>query len=300
MIQTPRTGSNGLFSMLIGLVVMAALAPAAGATDRTLVIDLSPFTPFAVGGEVFGASTIEGEVINARLDVRFVSDDPGDWSMAINFHSFPQGGLLGVSSLTEGWSGIGTFDKVVESDALNGTLEIPEGAAFWTWFMSWVGGVEFTPPGGGVGFGPMDGHFEVLTLTLTLASCPNGDPDRPWTDLGGALAGVSGDPALSATGSLCPGEPATLLLENAVPGGSTHLVLGFSALGAPFKGGLMVPQPDVVVLGLPLDGAGSHQLDLTWPGGVPRDITFWFQHWIPDAAGPAGFSASNGLSGTTP
>jgi hypothetical protein len=64
--------------------------------------------------------------------------------------------------------------------------------------------------------------------------------------------------------------------------------------------GLLVPQPDVVLGGLPIDAAGVHELDLTWPAGVPRGITPWFQHWIPDPAGPAGFAASNGLSGTTP
>ena len=77
-------------------------------------------------------------------------------------------------------------------------------------------------------------------------------------------------------------------------------MLGLAALEAPFLGGLLVPRPDVVVLGLPVDGAGAMQLDFVWPPGLPSGFQFWLQHWIADPAGPVGFSASNAVRGTTP
>jgi hypothetical protein len=47
-------------------------------------------------------------------------------------------------------------------------------------------------------------------------------------------------------------------------------------------------------------GGGGFLLAFTWPSGVPAGIQIWFQHWVTDAGGPNGFSASNGLRATTP
>jgi len=45
---------------------------------------------------------------------------------------------------------------------------------------------------------------------------------------------------------------------------------------------------------------GSLLLPANWPAGLPSDFSLYFQAWVADAAGPHGFSASNGLSATTP
>jgi len=37
-----------------------------------------------------------------------------------------------------------------------------------------------------------------------------------------------------------------------------------------------------------------------WPAGVPSGFSLFYQHWIPDPSGPRGFTASNGLRGTSP
>jgi hypothetical protein len=279
--------------------LLCATAPAAGATD-TLVLDLSPFTPFAVFGEVWGVSTVEGEVVNARLDVEFVSNETGPWTLNAVFIDFPQGGSVGVDSVTEGWVGAGTFTKTIETAALNGTLAPPAGQTLWSWFMQWTGGAPFDLPGGGQGLGPVDGVFTTLTLTLFLETCPNGDPLRPWTDVGGALAGTLGEPALSASASLCENENGSILLENALPGGTANAVIGLTELQVPFKGGVLVPNPDVILFGLPIDGAGNSLLGFTWPAGIPSQLSFWVQHWIADPAAVKGLAASNGLRGTTP
>ncbi len=124
-------------------------------------------------------------------------------------------------------------------------------------------------------------------------------PD-PWTDVGSGLAGVSGVPVLAGTGTLIGGDPVSLALSNANPNSTVGFILGFSFLGAPFKGGTLVPAPDLLVTGLPTDGSGTLVINSTWPTGIPSGSQFWMQEWIADPAGPEGFSASNGLLATTP
>ncbi len=216
-------------ALAVALLAVPSARAASGAHE--LVIDLSPFTPFAVVGEVLGVGTQEGEVTHARLDVRFVSNEAGPRFMGAAFQGFPMGGAIGFSSELQGWSGVGSFDLVVESDALNGPL---------------VG------------------------------------------------------PVLSAIGSLCGGEPVALQLSNALPGSASTLVLGLSLLNAPFKGGLMVPRPDVLVVALPIDAQGELLLSTQWPPAIPSGLQFWMQHWIVDPGGPAGLSASNALRGVVP
>ncbi|MHC5211074.1 MAG: hypothetical protein ACYTG2_10185 [Planctomycetota bacterium] len=132
-------------------------------------------------------------------------------------------------------------------------------------------------------------------MTFTVSVVP-----PVWADLGNALAGTHGDPSLVGQGTLIGCNPLGLTLSNALENSSTALVVGLSTLGAPFKGGVLVPSPDILLLGLPTDPAGSLTLGASWPGGIPPGFTFTFQHWITDAAGPQGLSASNAVAGTTP
>ncbi len=126
------------------------------------------------------------------------------------------------------------------------------------------------------------------------------EPSDPWFDLGHALAGTTGDPLLQGVGPLTDGSDNSLDLTNALPGSTTSIIVGFAALEIGFKGGLLVPSPDVLVIGLPLDGTGALSIPFVWPSGVPSGVSLWFQHWISDPAGPKGFAASNGLKAITP
>lgn len=112
--------------------------------------------------------------------------------------------------------------------------------------------------------------------------------------------GTNGVPSLEGTGTLASGDPVSLALSDALANSTTSLVIGFAAVNVPFKGGVLVPNPDVLVLGLPTDATGGLLLPNTWPNGIPPTTTLYFQHWVQDPAGPKGLSASNGLSGTTP
>lgn len=126
---------------------------------------------------------------------------------------------------------------------------------------------------------------------------PVGEPATPWIDLGEGLAGTNGlVPVLTGSGSLDPASNNAIVLTSALPGSTAHLVFGLALLGAPFKGGLMVPTPDWTILGLPVVGGGV-SLPFYWPVGIPSGSRFYAQQWVVDPNGPSGFSASNGLEG---
>ena len=127
---------------------------------------------------------------------------------------------------------------------------------------------------------------------------------QPWTNLGDSLAGTGGlAPLLVGTGLLTGDDNTSLQLTNALPGATTNIILGLSAVHVPFKGGVLVPAPDFILaglLGLPVDGNGQHQFDFAWPPGLPSGLIMVLQHWVRDPGGPLTWAASNGLQGTTP
>jgi YVTN family beta-propeller protein len=122
----------------------------------------------------------------------------------------------------------------------------------------------------------------------------------PWTDLGSGLAGTHGVPTLTGIGDLTGGLIAGATLTGALENAGVGLVLGFSQLNAPFKGGVLVPDADVIITGLFTNGAGVLVVSGPWPVGLPPNVDFFLQEWIFDPVGPVGFAASNGLKGTTP
>jgi hypothetical protein len=123
-----------------------------------------------------------------------------------------------------------------------------------------------------------------------------GEPASPWKDVGYGLSGTGGEvPHLVGSGPLTGGSANQIDLTNALPGTFTNLVLGLSLLEAPFKGGVLVPSPDLIIPGLPVDAGGGFSLPFAWPDGIPAGTKFWFQHWVLDPGGPFGFAASNGL-----
>ena len=122
---------------------------------------------------------------------------------------------------------------------------------------------------------------------------------EPIHELEHALAGSAGLPHLAGSGSLEAGSPTTLDLTQALPGATAWFVAGKSALGMPFEGGVLLPNPDVLMLRL-VDASGAVQLAFNWPNDVPSETALYVQAWIQDPAGPAGYAASNALSLITP
>ena len=123
----------------------------------------------------------------------------------------------------------------------------------------------------------------------------------PWTNMGQALAGLNGSvPTLLGDGTLEPGSAGSITLTGAKPSAPAFLIVGLTALLAPFKAGTMVPNPQMI-FPLATSAAGGKFLSwATWPAGLPSGAELLMQYWIVDAGGPAGFSASNGLSAVVP
>ncbi len=121
----------------------------------------------------------------------------------------------------------------------------------------------------------------------------------PWRDLGNALPGVSGASVLTGVGSFAGGTNISLNLSNAAPAAAGFLVVGGSAINLPLFGGVLVPSPDLL-LPYNTDGSGNGSFTTLYPAGKPDCVTFTFQVWYFDAAGPQGFAASNAITGTQP
>jgi len=120
-----------------------------------------------------------------------------------------------------------------------------------------------------------------------------------FVNLGNGLAGTSGTPTLLLAGPLSAGSQLDVSLADALGSSTAWLVLGLTQLDAPFKGGVMVPDVNYL-FPIPTSVLGTIAFSSTWPAGVPSGFATWYQFWVQDAAGPAAFSASNAVRGTTP
>jgi len=120
-----------------------------------------------------------------------------------------------------------------------------------------------------------------------------------WKQLGAGLAGALEAPTLTGHGTLATGSTVSLSLVNARPLATAYLIASHTKLSAPFKGGVLVPFPSIVVA-IGTNAAGGFLLSATVGPGIPSGFTHYFQVWVADPGGPAGFTASNALSGTTP
>lgn len=136
-------------------------------------------------------------------------------------------------------------------------------------------GTNAVPPGGGAG------------ATSLGASAG-------WTDAGGGLPGDH-VPALEGAGGAGAGQPVALRLRDAAAAVPATLVVGLSAAQLPFKGGTLVPSPDLVLPGLPTDATGSLLLQTALPAQLPPGLQLWMQLWVPDAGAPQGLAATNAL-----
>jgi hypothetical protein len=203
-----------------------------------------------------------------------------------------------------------------------GSSLVPQPGAGWKKFDFAVPSQSTTMPAGWAvlnGCGDPDSAWNTVITDVDQVNFFYGDPtfffifdiwnvgadnariySDPFTDQGNALAGTNGAPVLTGSGTLAPSSAIGLLLGNALPNSSSTLIIGVTALNAPFKGGVLVPNPDVLIFGLPTGASGTLSLTGTWPPAIPSGVSFYFQHWIVDAGGPVGFAASNGLKGTTP
>jgi glyoxylase-like metal-dependent hydrolase (beta-lactamase superfamily II) len=140
--------------------------------------------------------------------------------------------------------------------------------------------------------------FRSLALALAGFPAPTAGATEAWVDLGGALAGSAGAPALVGEGTLIGGTSYGLTLSGAAPNAAAFLLIGQSRIDFPFAGGLVVPSPDLALAfntgpAGSLTGAGLWALD-----ALPGEVRYW-QVWVADPGAPQGWAASNALQSTT-
>lgn len=138
-------------------------------------------------------------------------------------------------------------------------------------------------------------HPSVFELTDVRQTGP-----AAWTAMPAGKPGVAGVPVLLGTGTLAAGSPVSLNVSHAAPLAPLTLVIGLSRVDLPFKGGLLVPSPDLLISGLVTNGSGALTLPATWPAGLPSGLSIWLQAWITDAAATKNLSATTSLRAFTP
>ena len=98
------------------------------------------------------------------------------------------------------------------------------------------------------------------------------------------------------------GSPGSLELTNAMPSAPAYMFVSLGAgAGAPFKGGILVPIPSLLMLPLATSPTGTLNLAwASWSAGIPAGTVLAFQYAIQDAGAPAGVALSNALKAVTP
>ena len=120
----------------------------------------------------------------------------------------------------------------------------------------------------------MSGDLAIRCLVTT-----GGGGGGQFINLGSGLAGNFA-PTLGGTGSLAGGGSFTLALAGLPGFTTTSLVVGFTPLFAPFKGGVLGPSADLI---LPLaTGTGALNLPSSMPPGLPSAFIMYLQSWTPD------------------
>jgi hypothetical protein len=140
----------------------------------------------------------------------------------------------------------------------------------------------------------------VGTVAVQGSACVFKALPAAWTWLGHALPGVHGAPDLVAGGTLAGGSPVSFVLDDARELAVTALTFSLVQINLPFKGGTLVPAPDIVIAGLLTSAEGGLSLGGVWPGGIPSGTPVVYQAWFVDPAATQGFSGTNAIIGTVP
>ncbi|MBL8768694.1 MAG: VCBS repeat-containing protein [Planctomycetes bacterium] len=231
----------------------------------------------------------------------------------LNNAGFGTGGFS-YSAPTSFWAGIGPTDFDLGDMNGDGRVDIAVSSIGTECDVSVLLGTTqfgFQPPTRFLA-GPMPSAIEMDDLdqdgapdlafanqSLVALTLMNQHPPGTWVDLGSAKPGATGTPVLAGSGKLAASTVARIDLSQAPRNSVALLVLGPSALHAPFLGGTMVPAPTVIVP-LPTGSTGDFGFSFVLPPSVASGLDVFLQSWIADPLATNGVAASNGLKGTTP
>jgi hypothetical protein len=268
-----------------------------GAPGLDVVTGASPYgqgRALLFYGSAAGLTPAGGNPINAP------------WQVMVNGQSASSGWSVGGGDV----NGDGYADVLVGAPGASmglvftGSPDGPHLAA------EWVASAPGLDLGTSIGAGDVngDGLDDVaIGSPLDSAGQPNegtvrvyfGSLKGPWFDLGNAKPGLRGEPRLLGFGDLTGGSTAQVSLLNAREWQNVYLILGFSTVYAPAKGGVLVPALDFIFDPFPAFEPAV-TLETVWPVGLPKGSPVYFQAWITDDTALKGFSASNGLGATLP
>jgi hypothetical protein len=119
------------------------------------------------------------------------------------------------------------------------------------------------------------------------------------TELGHGV-GWSIAPKLDVFGAFAGGSPTSILASGLEPSTTAYLVIGFSQLLQPFKGGTLIPSPELVIEFPTFFGGPLPVGDFLWPEGVSSGSEVIMQLWAQDSGSPFGLSSSSGKRIITP
>jgi len=122
-------------------LLFASVSAAEESNISTFRWDLSEeANPHGIGGALTGllVGPLDGEIVNARFKLTFVTADAWDVSGLFIRLQGPVENVPGTNwtaiNLTAqdlGWSGVGNFSTVYETDALNGPLAVVNNVSLW-------------------------------------------------------------------------------------------------------------------------------------------------------------------------
>ena len=139
-------------------------------------------------------------------------------------------------------------------------------------------------------------YLDAVAADQTLTITHHG-----WKMLGGGLAGTGGvQPVFTGKGDLTGGKLITLELSAAAPSAPLVIFIGLFQVNTPFKGGILVPAPNIVLPGFFTSPTGGLLLPAPWATGLPAQLVLTMQIWLKDAGAIHGVSGSNALQITTP
>ncbi len=136
--------------------------------------------------------------------------------------------------------------------------------------------------------------FLADNMLVTLADT------SAWTDAGAGLAGTNGVPNLIGAGTLSGGSPGALILTKARASAFCMLAVSMASTPVPFKGGVLVAFPALLLVPFTTQADGALPVNFTWQAGVPTGTQVWFQFLVSDLVAVQKVAQSNAVKGTTP
>jgi hypothetical protein len=140
----------------------------------------------------------------------------------------------------------------------------------------------------------------LLASLALLAGSPSASAGDAFSNLGGALPGINGNPLLQGAGSLQASTAAFVSLSNAKGSSPAVMFLSFASTPVPFKGGLLQTIPLALAIPLTTDSFGMLGIGFVTPPGLPAGLEFFLQAAIQDSAAVQGVALSNALRALVP